>query len=136
MTTAVQLNPLLVPGQMVAMQQTVDQVEVHPKVKEYAVTLVAATREPLRYELPKLAPWIQYGASPRASVGLIVAARALAFVRKRHYVLPEDIAALLPEVLRHRLVLSYDAIADNVSPEQVIEALLKQFPAEQVEIRD
>ena len=136
MTSAVQLNPLLVPGQMVAMQQTVDQVEVNQKVKEYAVGLIAATREPLRYQLPQLAPWIQYGASPRASVGLIVAARALAFVRKRHFVIPQDIADLLPEVLRHRLVLSYDAIADNVSPEQVIDALLKQFPPERVEFAD
>ena len=136
MAGTVQLNPLLVPGQMVAMQQTVDQVYVDAIVKDYAVKLVAVTREPEKYGLKQLAPWIQYGASPRASVGLIIGARALAFVRKRHYVVPQDVADLLPEVLRHRLVLSYDAIADNISPEQVTDIVLKQFPAERLDLGD
>jgi MoxR-like ATPase len=136
MSPAIQINPLLVTGQMVAMQQTVDQVYVDPRVREYAATLVAATRKPAEFGLSQFASAIQLGGSPRASIGLILAARALAFVRKRHYVLPQDVADLLPDVLRHRLLLTYDAIADEVSSEAIIHTLLEKFPPQAVEMAE
>src|SRR4051794_31840785 len=90
----------------------------------YAVALVDATRHPGRYGLADLEPLIQFGASPRASLGLIQAARALALLRGRNHVAPHDVRDLAPDVLRHRLVLSYDALADGVEPDTLIERLL------------
>lgn len=136
MQPPVSLNPLVVPAQLLAMQQTVDQVYVDPKVKEYAVKLVAATRDPATYGFNEILPWIRHGVSPRASIGLIGAARALAFVRKRHYVVPQDVADLVYDIFRHRIILTYDAIADNVSTEAVIAILLKRIPPERMDLGD
>jgi MoxR-like ATPase len=90
----------------------------------YAVSLVDATRHPGRHGLPELEPLIQYGASPRASLGLVQAARALALLRGRTHVVHHDVRDLAADVLRHRLVLSYDALADGVRPDKLIERLL------------
>jgi MoxR-like ATPase len=91
---------------------------------EYAVRLVGATRRPFDYGLPEEAAYITYGASPRASINLVLGARALALTRGRDYVVPEDIAELAPDVLRHRLVLSYEALADHVTADALIERVL------------
>ena len=88
---------------------------------EYAVRLVTATREPARVGLDDLARLLTFGASPRASINLILAARALAFLRGRDYALPEDVSDLALDVLRHRIVLSYEALADDVSADDMLD---------------
>jgi MoxR-like ATPase len=93
---------------------------VDDRVKDYIVNVVFATREPERHGLKDLAPLIEYGASPRASIALNLAARAHAFLRHRGYVTPEDVKAVGPDVLRHRLVLTYEADAEEVTAEQVV----------------
>ena len=102
---------------------------VDPALIQYAVRLVAATRHPDRYGMAELAPYLTYGASPRASINLIEGARALAFLRGRNYALPEDITDLAPDVLRHRLVLSYEALAEGLTADQLIHRVLKNTPA-------
>jgi MoxR-like ATPase len=95
----------------------------------YAVALVDATRHPDRYGLTDLEPLIQYGASPRASLGMVQSARALALLRGRTHVTHHDVRDLAPDILRHRLVLSYDALADGVRPDELIERLLQTVEA-------
>jgi MoxR-like ATPase len=101
-------------------RNVVRQVYVDEKVKDYIVDVVFATREPKKYGLKDLAPLIDYGASPRASIALNMAARAHAFLRHRGYVTPEDVKAVGPDVLRHRVVLTYEADAEEVTSEQVV----------------
>jgi MoxR-like ATPase len=91
---------------------------------EYAVRLVGATRRPSEYGLDDMAPYISFGASPRASINLVLGARALALTRGRDYVIPQDIAELAPDVMRHRIVLSYEALADRVTADEIIERAL------------
>src|SRR5688500_6069573 len=100
-------------GQLAELQQECRKVYVDPSLMQYAVKLVGATREPGRHGLPDLAKYLSFGASPRATIGLIEGAKALAMMRGRAYALPEDLVDLVPDVLRHRLVLSYEALADN-----------------------
>jgi MoxR-like ATPase len=97
---------------------------VDPALMQYAVKLVAATRRPDRYGLPDLAKYITYGASPRATIHLVEGARALAFLRGRSYALPEDIADLAPDVLRHRMALSYEALAEGITPDPLVHRIL------------
>ncbi len=120
----IHLKTLITPGELLAMQSAVDRVYVDPKVMAYAAALINATRKPAEQGLQQLAPAISFGASPRASINLIVGARALAFIRGRQYVLPRDVVDLLPDVLRHRLILSYEGIAAGVTPQRIIAALL------------
>ncbi len=94
--------------------------------------LIGATRTPKLYELEDVASWIAYGASPRATLGIIAAARALALVRGRDYVVPQDVVEVVPDVLRHRLVLTYDALADEISPEEIIRRVMAAVPLPQV----
>jgi MoxR-like ATPase len=98
-------------------------------VMEYAVNVVVATRDPARVGRADLVPLLAYGASPRASLGLVAAARALALLRRRSYVLPQDVFDVAPEVLRHRLVLSYEALAQGVDVETILAALLSTVVA-------
>ena len=105
-------------------RRLVTEVHVADKIKRYIVELVGATREPAAHGLPELAPWIAYGASPRASIYLTLAARAHAFLRKRAFVLPEDVKAVAPDVLRHRVLLSYEAEAEALHVDEVIRRLL------------
>ena len=102
---------------------------VDPSLMQYAVKLAAATRNPDRYGIKGLAKYLTYGASPRAPIHLIEGARALAFLRGRTYALPEDVTDLAPDVLRHRLVLSYEALADGMSADQLIERVLRNIRA-------
>jgi MoxR-like ATPase len=111
------------------MQQACRQVYVDPSLMQYAVRLVGATRDPARAGLPDLAPLLTFGASPRGSIHLIEGARALACLRGRQYVLPEDVSDLVPDVLRHRLVLSYEALAEGVSADDILGKILRQVPA-------
>src|SRR5947207_8266 len=102
---------------------------VDPSLVQYAVRLVTATRKPERFGVPKVAQYLTYGASPRATIHLVEGARALAFLRGRSYVLPEDLTDIAPDVLRHRLVLSYEALSDALTPDQLILRIMKHLPA-------
>jgi MoxR-like ATPase len=115
-------------AQLAELQHECRQVYVDPSLMQYAVKVVSATRRPDRYGLADLAKYITYGASPRATIGLIEGARALAFMRGRNYALPEDMTGLIADVLRHRLVLSYEALADGLNVEQMIDRVTKKIP--------
>ncbi|MCP2328154.1 MoxR-like ATPase [Hamadaea flava] len=119
---------VLNPVDLIGLQTRADHVFVHNALVDYAVRLVTATRAPAEQGMEDVAQLIQYGASPRASLGLVRAARALALLRGRDYVLPQDIQELTPDVLRHRLVLSYDALADDVPPDRIVERILETVP--------
>jgi MoxR-like ATPase len=121
--------------QLSALQQECRTVFVDPSLITYVVRLVTATRDPGRAGMKDLARFITYGASPRASIHLIECGRALAYLRGRDYVLPEDLTDLVPDVLRHRLVLSYEALTENMTPDQVIRRLMVQIvpPAKPLE---
>jgi len=115
--------------QLMALQRECRKTYVDPMLIQYAVRMVAATRNPDRYGLADLVPYITFGASPRATISLIEGARALAFLRGRSYVLPEDVTDLAPDVLRHRLVLSYAALSDSQTPDEIVMRILQAVPA-------
>ena len=118
--------------ELIELQEGVDDVFVHHAVGEYAVRLVMATREPDRWGLPALKPLIAHGASPRGSLGLVRGAKALAVLRGRNYVLPVDVADLAVDVLAHRLVLTYEALADEVTAVSIVNQVLTAIDAPQV----
>ncbi len=117
---------------LIRAQQAADQVYVDHGVVDYAVSLVLATREPAKYNLPELDELISYGASPRASLALVAGARSLALLRGRNYALPQDVFDIAPDILRHRLVLSYEALAQGLSTEQILARLLSTVPAPRI----
>jgi MoxR-like ATPase len=117
---------------MIELQGLVDEVFIHHAVQDYAVRLVMTTRDPAAWGMPDVAPFISLGASPRATLGLLSASRALAVLRGRRFVVPQDIFDVAPEVLRHRLMLSYDAIADGVTADVLIGKILSTIPAPHV----
>ncbi|MGB7364833.1 MAG: MoxR family ATPase, partial [Rhodococcus sp. (in: high G+C Gram-positive bacteria)] len=123
---------ILDPVELVRLQKVASSVFVHHALVDYVVRVIAATRTPRDIGLDDVAGWIAYGASPRATLGIISASRALAFLRGRDYVVPQDVLDVVPDVLRHRLVLSYDALADEVTPEQVITRILQTVGLPQV----
>ncbi len=114
------VNAVVVPEEILRIQQLIETIYVDPKIENYVLDLVFASRQPESFKLADLKPLIQYGASPRASIYLIKAARAHAFLRHRGYVVPEDIRAIGMDVLRHRITVSYEAEAEEVSSEDVI----------------
>ncbi len=109
-------------------RDAVSEVFIEPKLKDYALHLVRATREPERYRLETLKPLIAYGASPRATISLARAARARAFLDGRGYVLPDDIKDVAPDVLRHRIVLTYEAEAEDVTADEIVRRVLERVP--------
>jgi MoxR-like ATPase len=117
-------EPVLDLEELLALQQAVDDVFVHQAVAEYAVRLVYASRDPEAFGIEGIDRLLAFGASPRASLGLVAAGRALALLRDRQYVLPEDIGDLAADVLRHRLVLTFDAVAEGVTVEKVLDQLI------------
>ena len=119
------LEAVVTPAQLIDARSVVKQVYVDDKVKEYIVDVVFATRQPQKHGLKDLAPLVEYGASPRASIALNLAARAHAFLRHRGYVTPEDVKAVGPDVLRHRLVLTYEADAEEVTSEQIVKRVFE-----------
>ena len=130
------IRSILSTDELTGMQVRSRQVYVDPAVVDYAVRLVAATRSPAAVGLGDLDRYVTYGASPRASISLVVAARALAFVRGRGYVLPADLAELAPDVLRHRIVLSYEALADDVDADVVVVRVLEAVSRPDVVLQD
>jgi MoxR-like ATPase len=122
--------------QLMSLQKAADGVFVDPALTEYAVKLSNATRDISAVGIPEMAGYITFGASPRASINMILAGRALALVRGREYALPEDIREIAPDVLRHRLVLSYEALADGVTPDTIIERILHAVPVPELALRE
>ncbi|HUG24089.1 AAA family ATPase [Piscinibacter sp.] len=123
-----QVSPVASTGQLAELQQECRRVYVDPSLMQYAVKLVAATREPARHGLPDLAKYLTFGASPRATIGLVEGAKAMAMLRGRAYALPDDVVDLVPDVLRHRLVLSYEALADALSADQIVAQIVQKVP--------
>ncbi|MDQ3790056.1 MAG: MoxR family ATPase [Actinomycetota bacterium] len=121
-------RPVLNPDVLIALQDKARDVHVHHALAEYVVALVLATRDPERFGLPDVAGALQFGASPRATLGLVAAARALALLHGREYVLPGDIQELAVDVLAHRLVLSFDALAEGLSTETLVQRILGAVP--------
>jgi MoxR-like ATPase len=130
------VQKVLTTQQLQGWQQEADRVYVDPVLIEYAVRMVTATRQPADYGLKELQPYIMFGASPRASINLILTARALAFVRGRRYALPEDILDMALDVMRHRLVLSYEALSDNVTSDDLLAKILDRIPIPEVPLRE
>lgn len=122
------IQQVLTTEQLVELQKAVDKVYVDPALIEYAVRLVTATRQPKEYGLKELEHYIMFGASPRASINLILTARALAYVRGRDYALPQDVLDMTLDVMRHRLVLTYEALSDNVSADDLLKKILSRIP--------
>lgn len=119
---------VLTTTQLIELQKKVDQVFVEPALIEYSVKMVTATRQAKDVGLKELEHYILYGASPRASINLILTARALAFVRGRDYVLPQDVLDMALDVMRHRLVLSYEALSDDVTSDDLLKKILDRIP--------
>ena len=137
MTGALQgVQPVLSTEQLSGLQRKADSVYVDPALIEYSVKLVTASRQPETYGLDDLKRYILFGASPRASINMIIAGRALAFVRGRDYALPEDVRDVSHDVMRHRLVLSYEALSDNVESDDILERLMEAVPMPEVPIRE
>jgi MoxR-like ATPase len=121
-------HPVLDPDLILQLQRQAGDVFVHNLVAEYIVRLVLATRTPAEFGIPDLASVIQIGCSPRATLGLVAASRALALIHGRDYVLPTDVQAVAKNVMAHRIVLGFDAVADNISPAQVVERIVAMVP--------
>lgn len=123
-----ELETLLTKEDIFAIRDEVNQVTISDSLEKYIIELVFATRNPKDYGLNDEAYYMQFGASPRASINLNLAAKAMAFFNERDYVLPEDIKEIASDVLNHRIILNYEAEADGISTEQIIEKLLKKIP--------
>jgi MoxR-like ATPase len=124
-----QAQEVLTLDDLVAAQRAIEDIYVDHGVVDYAVSLVLATRNPERYNLPELSDLLSFGASPRASLALVGGARALALLRGRGYATPQDVFDIAPDVLRHRIVLSYEALAQGLSADQLLARLLSTVPA-------
>ena len=115
--------------ELTRLQRECREVYVDPALMKYGVRLAAATRDPGKHGMPELAKFISFGVSPRAPIHLIEGARALAYLRARNYVLPQDVIDLVPDVFRHRLVLTYEALAEAITPDELVHRFLRKIPA-------
>ena len=122
------IQKILTTEQLIEQQKKVDQVYVDPALIEFSVRMVTATRRPSEFGLKEIEHYITFGASPRASINLILTAKALAFVRGRNYAQPQDVLDMALDVIRHRLVLSYEALSDNVSADDLLNKILDRIP--------
>jgi MoxR-like ATPase len=130
------VQKVLTTDQLLEMQQAADRVYVDPALIEYAVQIVTATRQPKTAGLKELERYLMFGASPRASINLILTARALALMRGRDYVLPQDVLDMALDVMRHRLVLSYEALSDNVTGDDLLKKILDRVPLPTVPLHE
>lgn len=121
-----QVKPVVTPKEIISARDVVRQVYMDEKIERYILDIVFATREPKNFKLDKLAPLISYGASPRASIYLALASKAHAFIKRRGYVIPEDVRAMCPDVLRHRVAVTYEAEAEEITSEQVVVEILNR----------
>ncbi len=129
-----ELRQALTLDDLIAVQRAALGVYVDPAVISYSVDLATATRDPVGHGLPDLAGYVAYGASPRGPISLVAASRALALIRGRDYVVAEDLAALVKDALRHRLVLTYQALAEDVTPDAILEEVVAAVPEPQVDL--
>ncbi|CAG0941111.1 hypothetical protein ANRL1_00384 [Anaerolineae bacterium] len=129
-------RPVMTTKQLVEMQREQEKVYVDPALTEYAVKLATATREPERFGIGDVKRYIMYGTSPRASINLIITARALAYVRGRNYILPQDVLDMALDVMRHRLVLSYEAMSDGVNSDAILRRVIESIQVPVVPLRE
>lgn len=127
--TSTQVSNILQASEIIEARSLIKDVYIDDKVLDYILSLVFATRNPLDYKLESLKNALAFGASPRATLALTHAAKAYAFLRKRHFVIPDDVKAIAPDVLRHRITLSYEAEADGFTADNIIQTLLRTIPA-------
>jgi len=125
--TDIQINPVIDPSVILSARRMVDEIYTDDKIKDYILSIVFATREPEKYGL-KIKEYLRYGASPRATIALTVGARAHAFLQGRGYVTPQDVKSIAPDILRHRIIVSYEAEAEELTPEILIEKILSAIP--------
>jgi MoxR-like ATPase len=130
------LRRVLSSEDLLRLQREVDAVYVDPALIEYAVRLATSTRTPAAHGMPELERYVTYGASPRASINLILTGKALAYVRGRSYVLPQDVRDMARDVLRHRLVLSFEALSDDVTSDNILSTVLNHIPVPEVPLRE
>jgi MoxR-like ATPase len=126
--TAASAQPVMTTARLLELQRESQKVYIDPTLIQYAVRLAAATRDPGKFGDATLAKYIMYGASPRASINLTIGARALAFIRGRTYAIVQDATDLVLDVMRHRLVLSYEAVSDGVSSDVVLQRIMALVP--------
>jgi MoxR-like ATPase len=122
------LKPVISAGDILRGRTLIDEIYIDEKIEQYILDIVFATRNPAEFGLEKLENLISYGASPRASIYLATAARALAFIRRRGYIVPEDVRSVAFDVLRHRIAVSYEAEAEGINSEHIIQDILNTIP--------
>jgi MoxR-like ATPase len=123
----IKVDPLIHPEDILRMRSVVDEIYMDEKIETYILNLVFATREPKRYQLEDLSPLIQYGASPRATLYLALASKAYAFIHGRGYVTPQDVKSIGPDVLRHRVIVSYEAEAEEKTSDDIIKRIFEEI---------
>ena len=123
-----QINPVMSTGEILHLRQVVKRVYMDEKIEQYILDIAAATRFPQDFQLPDLQPYLRFGTSPRGSINLAKAARVHAFLRKRAFVIPEDIRALVKDVLRHRIGITYEAEAENIDADKIIDRIVNKIP--------
>jgi MoxR-like ATPase len=128
------VRQILTPAELAELQQMTTEVYVDPAIARYTVDLATATRNLSAIGLDRFAPYVAFGASPRGPINLVHSARALALLRGRSYALPQDVKDLAKDVLRHRLVLTYQAMAEEVTPDSIIDAVVTAVPAPDIEL--
>jgi MoxR-like ATPase len=121
------IKPVVSTKDILSARNAVKNVYMDEKIERYILDIVFATREPAKFKLEKIAPMISYGASPRASINLALASKAHAFIKRRGYVIPEDIRAISLDVLRHRIAVTYEAEAEEVTSESVVQEILNHI---------
>ncbi len=121
----VKIRTIIKPAQIISARQVLNELYIDERVERYIVDLVVATREPAKYKLNKLEPLIEFGASPRATINLNLAARAHAFLQHRAYVTPEDVRSIASDVLRHRIAPTYEAEAEEITTEEIVTNVLE-----------
>ncbi|MBN2571832.1 MAG: AAA family ATPase [Ignavibacteriales bacterium] len=121
-----EVNPIITPKEIINARKLVREIYVDDKIQQYILDIVFATREPQKFGMENLADLINYGASPRASIYLELAARSMAFIRRRGYVIPEDVRAICPDVMRHRIAVTYEAEAEDITSENIIQEILNR----------
>ncbi|HEX3072412.1 MAG TPA: MoxR family ATPase [Ignavibacteriales bacterium] len=121
-----QIKPVISPADIMNARKLVGEIYIDEKIEKYILDIVFATREPKKYNLANLPDWISYGASPRASISLAMGAKAMAFIRRRGYVIPEDVRSICMDVLRHRVAVTYEAEAEEITSENIIQEILNK----------
>jgi len=120
-------NAVISPDDILKARKAVQEIYMDEKIEKYILDIVFATRTPASYNLAKLSQLISYGASPRATINLALGAKAFAFIKRRGYVIPEDVRAICPEILRHRVAVTYEAEAEEVTSEQIVQEVLNKI---------